>query len=224
MVTTCLVWLTFARNGTSPATQPFTPRPVAPTERRLVAVFIGDSYTQGSGKWPGMVAKAHRWKMVNLARGGTGYGTRLTGKAALAGCGRDECPDFVEMADVAIKREPDVVVVAGGRNDGGARIDKAPRTLFQKLREGLPNARIIAVQPMWDATPYPDFLVRYGAVIRQEVEAVNGEYVKIGSPLADRQDLVKKDGVHPNIEGQNVLGQAVNKAMADLEQRPVGSR
>jgi lysophospholipase L1-like esterase len=37
--------------------------------------------------------------------------------------------------------------------------------------------------------------------------------VKIGSPLAGRPDLVKKDGVHPNTEGQNVLGQAVNKAV-----------
>jgi lysophospholipase L1-like esterase len=117
------------------------------------------------------------------------------------------------MADVAVKREPDVVVVAGGRNDGGANIDDAAPLLFQKLREGLPNARIIAVQPMWDASPYPDFLVRQGAVIRREVEAVNGEYVKIGSPLAGRPDLVKKDRVHPNIEGQKVLGQAVNKAM-----------
>jgi lysophospholipase L1-like esterase len=211
-VTTYLVWLTLARTASSPVTEPFTPDLVTPRERPA-AVFIGDSYSQGSGKWPGMVAKAQHWEMVNLARGGTGYKARLTGKIAERGCGFDECPNFGEMADVAIKRKPDVVVVAGGRNDGGENIDEATHNLFHKLREALPEARIIAIQPMWDASPYPDFLVRYGAVIRKEAKAVDGEYLKIGSPLAGRPDLVKDDGVHPTAEGQRVLSQAVNEAM-----------
>jgi hypothetical protein len=66
---------------------------------------------------------------------------------------------------------------------------------------------------MWAASPYPDFLVRYARVIQKEVEAVDGEYVEIGSPLADHRELVKSDGVHPTTEGQNVLGRAVNKAL-----------
>ena len=212
-VTTCLVALTFARNATSPATQPFTPDPVTRTEGRPEAVFIGDSYAQGSGKWPGMVAKAQRWEMVNLARGGTGYTSQLTGQTAQKGCGLDECPSFVEMADVAIKRKPDVVVVAGGRNDGGANIVDATHALFRKVRDALPEARIIAIQPMWDATSYPGFLVGYGRVIRKEVEAVNGDYVKIGSPLAGRPELIKDDGVHPTSAGQKVLAEAINRAI-----------
>jgi acyl-CoA thioesterase I len=217
-VTICLVSLTFARNATSPAAEPFTPDPVTPTERRPVAVFIGDSYAQGSGKWPGMVARAQRWEMVNLARGGTGYTTRLTGQTAQKGCGLNECPSFVEMADVAIKRKPDVVVVAGGRNDGGrndggGNIDEATHTLFPKMRDALPDARIIAIQPMWYDTPYPSFLVGYGRVIRREVEAVDGDYVKIGSPLAGRPELIKDDGVHPTFAGQKVLAEAINEAM-----------
>jgi acyl-CoA thioesterase-1 len=211
-VTTCLVWLTFARTATNPASEPFTTDPATPT-KRPVAVFIGDSYTQGSGKWPGMVAKAQRWEMVNLARGGTGYAARLTGQTAQKGCGLDECPNFVEMADVAIKRKPDVVVVAGGRNDGGVDIADPTHTLFRKVRDALPEARIIAIQPMWDASPYPGFLVGYGRVIRKEVEAVDGDYVKIGNPLAGRPELVKDDGVHPTTAGQEVLAEAINEAM-----------
>jgi lysophospholipase L1-like esterase len=117
------------------------------------------------------------------------------------------------MADVAIKQKPDVVVIAGGRNDGGANIDEAAYNLFHRLRKGLPKARIIAIQPMWDASHYPRFLIGYGKVIRKEVTAVDGEYVKIGSPLAGRPKLVNDDGVHPTTEGQKVLGQAVNEAM-----------
>jgi len=212
LVTACLVWLAFARNNAEiPSAEPFTPLPVTP-EKRPVAVFIGDSYTQ-PGTWPGVVAEAQGWEMVNLGSGGTGYATRLTGRTAQAGCGRDVCRSFVEMADIAIEREPDVVVVAGGRNDHGRNIDRAAGELFHTLRAGLPNARIIAVQPMWDPSPYPDFLVRYGRVIQREVEAVDGEYVKIGSPLADHPELVKSDGVHPTTEGQKVVGRAVNKAL-----------
>jgi len=69
--------------------------------------------------------------------------------------------------------------------------NRSAHELFHKLRAGLPNARIVAVQPLWDASPYPDFLIRYGKVIRKEVKAVNGEYLKIGSPLADHPELVK---------------------------------
>jgi lysophospholipase L1-like esterase len=117
------------------------------------------------------------------------------------------------MADAAIKRKPDVVVVSGGRNDGGQNIDEAVHDLFHKVREALPKTRIVAIQPMWDASPYPNYLVGYGKVIRKEVEAVDGEYVKIGSPLAGRPELVEDDGVHPTTEGHKVLGQAVNEAM-----------
>jgi acyl-CoA thioesterase I len=211
MVTGCRVWLVFMRsNAKIPSAEPFTSTQVTP-EERPVAVFIGDSYTV-PGTWPGMVAQAQGWEMVNLGRGGIGYVASSTGTAAREDCGQDKC-SFVEMAHIAIEREPDIVVVAGGRNDGGLDIDQQVRELFRTLRAGLPNARIIAVQPMWDASPYPDFLVRYGKVIRRQVEAVDGEYVKIGSPLADHPELVQDDRVHPTNEGQRVLGRAVNKAL-----------
>jgi lysophospholipase L1-like esterase len=210
-VTACLVWLAFGHSQ-APVSKPFTPQPVTP-EDRPVAVFIGDSYTQGSEKWPGEVAQAQGWQMVNLAKGGTGYAARLTGSRAAKGCGLDECPNFAEMAVTAIKRTPDVVVVVGGRNDGGKDIAQPAHSLFKKLRAGLPEARIIAVQPMWDSSPYPALLVGYGKIIKKEVKAVDGEYVKIGSPLAGHPELIRGDGVHPTGEGQRVLGRAVNEAL-----------
>jgi lysophospholipase L1-like esterase len=212
LVIGCLTWLVFTRDDVEMVSvEPFTPAPETPL-KQPVAVFLGDSYTQ-PGIWPGVVAEARGWKMVNLASGGTGYVARSTGKTAQQGCGRSECRNFVEMADAAIKREPDVVVVAGGRNDHGRSIDKAAHELFHTLRDRLPNARIIAVQPMWDASAYPDFLARYAKVIKKEVEAVDGEYVEIGNPLAKQPELMQPDGVHPTWEGQVILGRAVNKAL-----------
>jgi hypothetical protein len=47
----------------------------------------------------------------------------------------------------------------------------------------------------------------------KQLEAVEGEYVKIGRLLAGRAELVQEHGVHPTPKEQHVLGQAVNKAM-----------
>jgi lysophospholipase L1-like esterase len=57
-------------------------------------------------------------------------------------------------------------------------------------------------------------LVGYGRVLRKEVEAVEGDYVKIGSPLAGRPELIKDDGVHPTSAGQKVLAEAVNERLS----------
>jgi acyl-CoA thioesterase I len=211
-----LVWFTWTQ-GTEPpiaADPKSTSETSIPAQPEPLAVYIGDSYTQGSEKWPDMVSEAQGWNEVNLGRGGTGYWERLTGDAASEGCGLDVCPSFAEMAAIAVKRQPDIVIVAGGRNDGGRDITDAAQDTFSKLREGLPDARIVAVQPMWDASDEPAFLTDYGKVIKNEVEAVDGEYLKIGTPLKGRPELVQADGVHPTAEGQEVIATAVNKALS----------
>jgi lysophospholipase L1-like esterase len=188
--------------------------PVAPDEvRQPIAVFIGDSYSQGAEKWPSIVSQDQGWREVNLAQGGTGYSKQLSGEDAKKGCGSNECANFAEMASVAIQHKPDVVVVAGGRNDGGADITNQVNETFRRLRQGLPSARIIAVQPMWDATQYPKFLVDYGALIEQSVESIGGQYLEIGAPLEGRPELIRPDGVHPTKEGQVVLGEAINREL-----------
>ena len=181
--------------------------------RQPIAVFIGDSYTQGAGKWPSRVTADQGWREVNLARGGTGYSKRLFGKDATKGCGLTECPNFAEMVSVAVQRKPDIVLVAGGRNDGGADITTQVDETFSRLREGLPDARIIAVQPMWDASQYPGYLVGYGTLIKHAVERIGGQYLDIGRPLEGQSDLIQPDGVHPTKEGQDVLAEAVNREL-----------
>lgn len=147
---------------------------------------------------------------MNLGRGGTGF----VATSGAAGCGLEYCPSFPEMVDVAIASRPDVVVVAGGRNDGDRDNAAAIAATFAALRDGLPAARIIAISPIWDASPYPDRLMAMGETIREAVEGVGGEYLDVGSPLAGQLDLMTADGVHPNAAGYAVLGAAVNAALA----------
>jgi lysophospholipase L1-like esterase len=213
-----LVWFTWTHGSAPPETAgaeytPTRPSATTPAAKRPVAVFIGDSYTQGENRWPTFVARKQGWTEVNMGRGGTGYQARGSGPGAKKACGFDVCKSFPEMVDAAVKRHPDVVVVAGGRNDGGVEITEQVHETFTALREGLPKARIIAVQPMWDASDYPAFLIDYGKVIKKEVQAVDGEYLKIGSPLEGRPNLVQDDEVHPTDEGQKVLADAVNEGL-----------
>lgn len=178
-----------------------------------VAVFIGDSYTAGAGgdgvRWTTGVAAEQEWIEVNLGRGGTRY----VATSGPEGCGLDYCPSYPEMISDAAEREPEIVVVSGGRNDATQQDADAIRTTFESLRDALPNARIIAVSPMWDHTPYPEQLVEMGDAIRTAVQAVGGEYLEIGSPLAGRPEMVTEDGVHPTADGYRVLGDAVSAAL-----------
>jgi lysophospholipase L1-like esterase len=117
------------------------------------------------------------------------------------------------MIPEVVAAHPDIVVVSGGRNDGATDVKTAAAALFTGLRQQLPQARIFAISPMWDASPYPRTMEALGAVIRAQVERVGGRYVNIGHPLKDRPDLITKDGVHPNAAGYQALAASVNAAL-----------
>ena len=169
-----------------------------------VAVFLGDSYTQGGDVWTSLVSAKQGWREVNLGRGGTGY----VATSSQQGCGLNYCPKYDEMIPEAVKAKPDVVVVAGGRNDGSADA-KAIRTFYQDLRTQLPNAKIYAISPLWASGETPAFIVAQGQDVKASVEAVGGTFLDVGQPFKGRPDLISSDAVHPNEAGYKVLGEDV---------------
>ena len=221
---TLAVWAPFAlRHGqVDPATADAT-APATATSRGVEvtrptrAAFLGDSFTAGAGagdpeadRWTAVVAAELDWTEQNHGFGGTGYTTAgpLTGGDTYA----DRIP---EVAD----GRPDVVIVAGGRNDMGAdevTQRDSVRDTFQSLREALPDARILAVQPMWDARPYPDELDQLGAIIADECGAADCTYLPIDNPLEGRPELIDVSGVHPDTDGHRALGTAVLEALRPL--------
>ncbi|MGN6724108.1 MAG: SGNH/GDSL hydrolase family protein [Marmoricola sp.] len=202
----------------------YTPRalfPSTPDAKIPVAAFIGDSYTQGFGAAPGnpwtdVLASAEGWDVVNLGRGGTGYLAAVGADNAMNACNRTTCPNYLQMVPEAVKANPDIVVVAGGRNDGKTftpELAANVKAVFAELHKDLPNAKIYAVSPILgaddSAASFPDLK----AAVKSSVEAVGGRYLDIGPLFGGHPELIGPDNVHPNTAGHTYLGQAVAKAL-----------
>jgi lysophospholipase L1-like esterase len=181
--------------------------------RKPVVAFLGDSYAAGDGaanketdRWSALVSADFGWDEANFGFGGTAYST-----GGILDGGQ---PFDARIADVAAA-SPTMVVVSGGRNDAQPE-DLADRinSTFQNLRSALPNAIIVAIQPMYDSKPYPDRLTEESALIQSAVTAAGGTYLSLPNPLEGRPDLISSDGVHPTNEGHRILADAVEQAMS----------
>ncbi|GAA2183636.1 hypothetical protein GCM10009785_28060 [Brooklawnia cerclae] len=198
-------------SSVSPATQASSA--AAPSTTLPVAVFVGDSYSLGAGgdgtNWTTLLSAAAGWTEVNLARGGTGYTTGSNGST----CALDYCPSYQEMIPEVAAADPDIVVVSGGRNDGSGFDREAIGTFYSSLRAAVPDARIIAVSPLWDSEPTPDWLVTLEEDVRYSVTTSGGEYADIGQPLLDHPELIATEGVYPNAEGYTVIASAIENVL-----------
>ena len=181
------------------------------------AVFIGDSYTRGTGasspalRWTSLVAVARGWQEQNLGLGGTGYLTT----AGVKGCGQASCPSYPDVVDEAVAAEPEIVVVGGGQNDfrafesdPQAVVDAVDET-YARLRRGLPEAQLIAVGP---STPgrVTGTVKAMDAAVQKAAEANRVTYVSLirPEPVLSR-DMVIADGVHVDDAGHRAIADRV---------------
>jgi lysophospholipase L1-like esterase len=188
--------------------------------QKPVAVFLGDSYTQGTGasaeskRWTALVAAQMGWAENNKGRGGTRY----LNTSDQTGCGLSFCPNIEAMAPEAIASSPKIVVVAGGQNDftsfikdPGSVTDKIDST-YRNLRQALPDAKIIAVGPSspWGVggpTAGIDKAVQAAAL------AVNAKYVSLISPDVIQKSMILTDGAHVNDSGHAAIAERVMAAL-----------
>lgn len=205
-----------ARNAGSSST--YTPPVEAPTvERPDLALFIGDSYTAGAGihdhdeHWPALVADEQGWVPNVVANGGTGYGHVIDGPKSQDACGEDYCPNYLEVIEAYQDVTPQVVVIAGGRNDWATPLDRFAEEVDAVLAaatEKFPNATLYVVNPVWDNRDGPDDFSERISVVEEAAKAADVEYVNLGLPLDDKPELIQEDGVHPTKEGHAVLADA----------------
>ncbi|OAZ44198.1 hypothetical protein A9Z40_12425 [Microbacterium arborescens] len=184
-----------------------------------IVVFLGDSYTAGTGAsdtslgWASLVGEAEGWRVRNLARGGTGYGARVTGEGAPAACGRDECPTFGEMAREGAALVPDIVVVSGGRNDvGGSPVDAEVAAFFDTVAAVYPESRVYVTDVLWHDDA-PEGVQQLSELVHADAQRVGATWLDIGQPLAGGDGLLAPDGVHPSDAGHEAIARAVIAAL-----------
>lgn len=172
-------------------------------------VTIGDSITGGSGlapdeAWPIVLAGARGWAVTNLGTDGAGF---------LAPGLSDETYDS-QVAD-APRAHPELVIISASDNDVGQTGDLAAAmtAAMKKLRAELPHATIAATSVIGPAFS-PDELAPIDADMKKAVAEVHGVYLDLGDPFDGRDGMLQADGEHPTAAGQQVLADAVGKALA----------
>ncbi|MGW0807593.1 SGNH/GDSL hydrolase family protein [Nonomuraea sp. NPDC002799] len=164
-----------------------------------VIMFVGDSFTVGSGPVPrrrsyaSLAARLLGGRPVIAGAGGTGFLNE--GRV-----GRTFGRSFEE--ELSWRPAPALLVISGGHNDrrwSAARVGRAAASLLRQVRGRWPGTRIVMVGPIWlGAAPEKAFRVRDALA-----EAAGGAGVPFLDPLRRRwpPEALLPDGVHPTSAG-----------------------
>lgn len=192
-----------AISGCSGAEAAAPVRPVAQKAVTPVMMFVGDSFTVGSGPVPTWrsyateTARLLRWQPVIAGAGGTGFVNR--GRV-----GRNFQESF--EAELAWRPAPDVLVISGGHNDrrwNTLRVRQAAAKLVWTARGYWPSTKIVLVGPLWlDHAPRKAYAVRDAladVATREQVSFIDP--MKQRWVTGKRTETVLPDGIHPTFSG-----------------------
>ena len=186
-----------------------------PTPKGPRAIFLGDSYTEGAGGsmqggyvvFAGIAAGLDAWAS---GVGGTGIvsdGGGVNGKTKF----RDRASTDV------IPFNPDVVVIAGGLNDGDLAYERRTLSeyraeydrLIEAIKSGLPAAKIVVLGPFCPQTPssYSSGLTTLRDVNQAAARAEGLPFIDVFYFTdANKSKYISDDNVHPNNAGHEYLG------------------
>jgi lysophospholipase L1-like esterase len=200
-----------------------SPRPdatAAPGDGPLVA-FYGDSYTLGTGasepdkRWSSIISAQRGWREFNPSVNGLGYVNNRSGA--------NDLPDRI------IAENPDIVIVTMGLNDAfsfdraGDRIHEAIADDFERLRTGLPDARIVVFEPFWYTGERPAAVATIGGWVREEAATIGADWVEgpgrwlDGHYADDADSWMASDGIHPNDTGYARMAERADEALRALD-------
>lgn len=179
-----------ANLGTPSATPVVTPTQTVPTEEPPRVVVIGDSHSLADrpGTWVGAAAEELGWgKVDNLSSPGRGYVVKPRS------CDFEPCDNFVGSVSTIVKKSPDIVVSFGGTADGDRSIEQGANDYFKALRKALPEAQLVAINPVTSNAVVPERMAEHSRLIKRAVESVDGVFIDVGQPgVGDGQSLSKK--------------------------------
>jgi lysophospholipase L1-like esterase len=224
MLTTATVGMVVVRGpGTPPASQASPIAYVAAPERtrtHVLAYMIGDSVVAGAsiGKpeklLGAQMAQRMNWDFKRDGFGGSGYVAK--GNQPDQGAAVDQA--FQTRLPAIIKAAPDVVIVAGGRNDMYFPVEEvraAAEKFLSGIRMGLPNAKIVTIAGWrWNTTPdqrWVEAQAQISSGLEEATEKVGGVFIDPAVDLAPIDDtraatMIAEDLFHPTEAGHAYLG------------------
>ncbi|OZG29153.1 hypothetical protein BH683_010830 [Williamsia sp. 1138] len=204
------------KNAPVPATaSDFTfTEPPLPDDGVVRLAVIGDAVSKGTPKnttvWPEIVAHERGWELTNAAGGGGGYVNGLPKHRA-----------FADKLNEAVRNTPEIVVVAGSRNDSNAApavVAKEALALLTDLTTRLPESQVIVVGPIWDyKKPTPEVLA-VNESVRQAANQLGLTFVDaIAANWLSTPGLLQGDTAHPTDAGQKVIAEQMNAVLPEIE-------
>ena len=179
------------------------------------AVFLGDSFSSGwngagigARGWPRLVGADQKWQTVNLAVAGTGF----------VNPGWTNQPIGSRVAE-AIRRGPDVIIVAGGHNDSrwsAAATAKAADDVIDRLHVAAPDALLVIVAPIWPNDSPPQRCLALRDHLHQKAASIGAVFI---DPLAGgwfggaSHRFIGPDGLHPTDAGHRFIAERVLAAL-----------
>ncbi len=191
-------------------------------EGPLVA-FYGDSYTAGTAladpadRWATRLCADRGWREFNPSVNGLGFVTDRTV------VGEGDLPDQIIAAG------PDIVFVTMGLNDNfsfdraGDAIRTAARDDLRRLRAGLPDARIIVVEPFWYTAERPASVEVIIGWVRDAAAEVDADWIGGASRWLDghypddAESWMAWDGLHPDPVGHAEMAARMDAALQRLD-------
>lgn len=207
-----------------PRPAPTAPSTAVPADGPVVS-FYGDSYTRGTGasspenRWSTIVSAERGWQEINRSENGLGFVNR---RASMRD-GLDDIPALV-IAD-----HPDIVFVTMGLNDNfsyDTRADDIHATIdsdLTRLREGLPDARIVVVEPFWYTDDRPASVDVIAGWVEDAADRIGADHISGASHWLDghyataQVSWMAGDGLHPNDIGYAVMAERMDAALRALD-------
>jgi lysophospholipase L1-like esterase len=216
VIATALLAAVVALTACSPLAAPSAGSGVPEGDGPLVA-FYGDSYTLGTGasdaslRWSTQIAESRGWREFNPSVNGLGF----VNNRGTYGAG--------DLPDRIITQQPDIVFVTMGLNDNfsysraAAEIEAQIAIDLRRLREGLPDARIIVVEPFWYTAEQPESLGIIADWVEREAASIGADHIAGASDwIAGRPGEMAADGLHPNDAGYALMTRLMDEALVGL--------
>ena len=203
--------LTACAGGPAPDTS------AAPGDGPLVG-FYGDSYTLGTGasdpsmRWSTIISEDRGWREFNPSVNGLGFVNHRSD------FGENDLPALV------IAEDPDIVFVTMGLNDNFSfsraadQIHAAIDDDLSRLRDALPDARFVVVEPFWYTDARPDSVETIIGWVHTAADRIDADWVPDASHwIEGHPEWMADDTLHPNDEGYAHMAEKMDEALKKLD-------